>query len=87
MKVYVGGVSIGGADVDPQGRGARTHDVVLCNLLPVPVLLSNQTSNVRVWSVGNVTDRGQGNKVVRLANSQQAPTVCNALKPNVHNRG
>jgi hypothetical protein len=87
LKVYVGGVSIGGADVDPQGRGARTHDVVLCNLLPVPVLLSNQTSNVRVWSVGNVTDRGQGNKVVRLANSQQAPTVCNALKPNVHNRG
>ena len=67
-----------------------TSNVSLCNLLPVPVLLSPKTKNSRVWSVGNVRDEGEDNTVVRLpppslgdhSSMQGLPKECQAYLPS-----
>ena len=74
LRIYVG-LPVG----DAAHRGVS--NVTLCNLLPVPVLLDNRSSHIRVWSVGRVIDMGQENAVVQLDKGLKPPAVCGPLAP------
>ena len=61
-----------------------TTNVSLCNLLPVPVLLSPVVTQSRVWSVGAVIgDDGVGDNTIVLLNStssEQLPPECQPIQ-------
>jgi hypothetical protein len=63
------------------GCFVMTTNVSLCNLLPVPVLLSPLVTGSRVWSAGVVVDAGTGNRIVRLNSTtqKQLPPECQPI--------
>jgi hypothetical protein len=78
-KIYVGYAITGGTDLAGGHYGASY--LPLYNLLPVPAVLGNYSSNVRIWSVGKVSGKGRGNTVVSLAKGVPLPPVCEPIAP------